>query len=1133
MRRHAMLLFVLAMIAAAARAGTAEDVLKASGVKGGLVVCVGCDDPALLVSLRADDAYLVQGLDTDPAKVEKARQYIADKKLYGKVSADTFDGKSLPYIENLVNLLILPNAECRLPNDEIVRVLAPRGAALVSPQSAIRIPQSDVVGQWRVFHKPVPDDIDDWTHYLHDPGNNAVAHDTVVGPPRHMQWLGGPRWARHHDHVASMNAMVTESGRLFYIMDEGATASALTPARWRLVARDAFNGVILWKQDIPDWVPTLWPLKAGPANLPRRLVATGGTVYAPLGFTAPVSAIAADSGERLREYDGSANTEEIIVAGDVLLALILTRPIVVTDPSPGNLVEAGKGQVRDGRITKAPLVNFYWNQAQSHRWFDSKRLIKAYQAGSGKLLWESAPSKVMPLSMAADSERVYFHDGEVIVALDRRTGKQAYRTEAVPVRADRMFAFFGPTLVVHDDVIVFAGGEKIGMAWMGWEGKDQGQDSATAFDAKSGKKLWSAPHPYGGYQSPEDVLIADGLVWAADTAVGGHKGPWIGRDLRSGEVKKELPPTVKTGWFHHRCYRAKATDRFMIPSRNGIEYIDINEKNWDINHWVRSGCLYGLMPANGFTYTTPHNCACHPQAKLYGFNALAAEGQRSEVGGQRSEVGGQRSEVRGQRSERLEKGPAYAKATADKPANGSPIPRSAIRNPQSSDWPMYRHNAQRSGCTPAKLGHELAEKWTVSLSDVKLSQAVVSGHLLVTACADTHAVFALDAMSGETRWTHRAGARVDSTPTLHNGTVIFGSRDGRVTCLRASDGELVWRFHAAPADRRMTAFGQVESVWPVNGSVLVQDLPAPSDGGQAGGEAFFTAGRSFFLDGGVRFYRLNARTGEVISEALFDKHQYAGEGELQARGGLDMPVGLPDILGADGDVLFMRSQIMDKNGKRTNDQKNHLFAPYGFVDDAWFHRAYWVFGKDYYGGCGGYTKAGKSFPSGRMIVHDDDNVYVFGRRPSYFRWITEMDYRLFCSSRKPPKKAQPARSGAKTKKRRGPASSINLAWSHEIPMLVRAMGKAGDNLFIAGPPNLVDEAEIVQRLPAADAKAKLAAQDAAYRGEKGALLRVVSTSDGNTLAEYKLGDLPSFDGISIAGGRLYLATETGKIICME
>ena len=29
------------------------------------------------------------------------------------------------------------------------------------------------------------------------------------------------------------------------------------------------------------------------------------------------------------------------------------------------------------------------------------------------------------------------------------------------------------------------------------------------------------------------------------------------------------------------------------------------------------------MPCNGLTYAPPHNCACYPEAKLFGFNALA------------------------------------------------------------------------------------------------------------------------------------------------------------------------------------------------------------------------------------------------------------------------------------------------------------------------------------------------------------------------------------------------------------------------------------------------------------------------------------------------------------------------------
>ena len=80
-----------------------------------------------------------------------------------------------------------------------------------------------------------------------------------------------------------------------------------------------------------------------------------------------------------------------------------------------------------------------------------------------------------------------------------------------------------------------------------------------------------------------------------------------------------------------------------------------------------------------------------------------------------------------------------------------------------------------------------------------------------------------DAATGETAWTFSADGRIDSPPTYYRGRLLFGSRDGWVYCLRAADGALIWRFRAAPVDRRLVAFEQVESAWPVHGSVLVDN----------------------------------------------------------------------------------------------------------------------------------------------------------------------------------------------------------------------------------------------------------------------------------------------------------------------
>jgi len=291
----ALPLLVNPVLAAPPTADQARTILQAAGVRGGLVVHLGCGRSTgsgqvgeLTAALRATDAYLVHGLDTDPATVEAARATIRERGLYGPVSVDTFDGRRLPYVDNLVNLVVADDLG-DVPMDEVMRVLAPGGAAYIKRG-----------GKWAKTVKPRPAAIDDWTHCLHDATNNAVSRDTVVGPPRHLQWVGSPRWTRHHDAISSFTAMVSAGGRVFYVFDEGPTSHVQLPPRWTLVARDAFSGVVLWKRRITNWQSQMWLLKSGPAQLPRRLVAVGDTVYVALGVDQPLSALDAATGETLR-----------------------------------------------------------------------------------------------------------------------------------------------------------------------------------------------------------------------------------------------------------------------------------------------------------------------------------------------------------------------------------------------------------------------------------------------------------------------------------------------------------------------------------------------------------------------------------------------------------------------------------------------------------------------------------------------------------------------------------------------------------------------------------------------------------------------------------------------------------------
>ena len=73
---------------------------------------------------------MVHGLGTDRKAVEAARKYIQSLGLYGRVSIDCLTNDRLPYVDNLINLLVVEKPSI-VANDELLRVLAPNGKAYI------------------------------------------------------------------------------------------------------------------------------------------------------------------------------------------------------------------------------------------------------------------------------------------------------------------------------------------------------------------------------------------------------------------------------------------------------------------------------------------------------------------------------------------------------------------------------------------------------------------------------------------------------------------------------------------------------------------------------------------------------------------------------------------------------------------------------------------------------------------------------------------------------------------------------------------------------------------------------------------------------------------------------------------
>jgi hypothetical protein len=88
-------------------------------------------------------------------------------------------------------------------------------------------------------------------------------------------------------------------------------------------------------------------------------------------------------------------------------------------------------------------------------------------------------------------------------------------------------------------------------------------------------------------------------------------------------------------------------------------------------------------------------------------------------------------------------------------------------------------------------------------------------------------------------------------------------------------------------------------------------------------------------------------------------------------------------------------------------------------------------------------------------------------------------------------------------------------WHTHVPIRVQAMVATGENLFIAGPPDVIAKDDPL----------------GAFEGRKGGLLWVFSKADGKELAEYKLDSPPVWDGMAAAGGQLIVALRNGRLVC--
>jgi outer membrane protein assembly factor BamB len=1047
---------LLLLIAAANSAAASEipaqakSALKQLSLHGGLIVQLGVDDGRFLATLGASKNCLVRGLTRDTGRIAVARQYLQSQGCYGRISVQHLSSQILPFADGLANVIIVKQ-NLDIPREEIFRVLTPRGAVMAWHD-----------GKWEKTVKPWPVEIDEWTHWLHGADGNAVAQDQQVGPPRHLRWVAGPKWLRHHNMTISLNGIVSSNGRLFYLMDDGPVGVAGVPQSWTLYARDAFNGILLWKRRLSNWGWNVWSEDSRsrsssrfdhPPDWQRRIVAQGDQLFLSLGNDIDVCMLDARTGDLIRSFPGTSRASELLLREDRLVT-----------------------SVHERADTEGPNTGF-------------RKKILAFRISDGELLWSrdnlsGVASKTGPLQrlthlyLTSAGNRLFYVDEDSVVGLDLTTGRETWRV-ARPARSDEIAKYASMrmsnlcTLVADKERLLFAQSK----AYPKYPWYTPTEITLVALSAKDGQKLWQKKCGSWNCYAPPDLFVINNLAW-----VHSLDAPYalLGLDLSNGTVRQQFDTSAAmVAEHHHRCYRNKATTDYVLTARRGVELLGISSHDVQLNHWIRGTCRYGILPCNGLLYVPPDPCICYITAKVNGFLALASDPLPS---------------TESPLTDPLIRGSAFHRSMGWV-ADGDET--------SAAEWSTFRHDSQRSSGILGQLGNDLDLKWEHDCGG-RPTAATAAGGRVYFAVPDHHRVSAIDAESGQPLWHFIADGPVDSPPTIYHDLVLFGSTDGSIYALSAVDGALRWRRRIAPRELQIVADGQLESAWPSHGSVLVQQ-----------GRAFVAAGRSSFLDGGIRVVALDPITGQIEQErwlATADSDQTPIEYGTKLR--YDMPPRTPgallDILTSDGKDFYMRhirfdpsdltrdfaSELSDEQVTEIHEhQIPRIYSPgpqlsssAGLLDDSWFNQTYWSFNN---------ASHARILAIGQQAVF---GVRAFKGRPyrhSRAEHVAGTDvHLLFADDRQ---------------------NRRQRLWQRPIPIRPSSLAVAGDQLVLAGT----------------DLTAKDVDYAAAFRGQGPGQLITTSAQDGQIRQTKDLQSAPVWNGLAIAAGRIILSLRNAKIVCYE
>ncbi|MAV36955.1 MAG: hypothetical protein CMJ59_16025 [Planctomycetaceae bacterium] len=498
----------------------------------------------------------------------------------------------LPYADNTLDVLIATEAGGEALSDlslsEILRVLRPEGTAIIgkalqsngadADPAALKkwasggrttevAEWSDDTGTWVQFGKPLPAGIDEWTHWEKGPDNNPVSTDSVIRAPYMTQFMADPLY------IGMPSVTTAAGGRTFLAIGHIAHHAREWDTLYKLIARNGYNGTVLWSRDLPD----------GYQVHRSAFIATRDTFYMINGDHALLldPATGRELG-RVRLPGVPGFWKWMVLRDNVLFVLTGKR-------EPGT--RAMKGDRTFGGWSWGDLSAGYYGKDVPYGFGHT---LAAYDLKEKQLLWKHREETLIDSrAMSLQGEKMFLFcpdkhvrclsttQGEVIWTNDDPQVRNLIQQPGKGLTSTPGFRTMCITMASPDALVI----------------QGQTRMNVTALSTKDGYVLWTKRKVTN---NPNAIFVDGKIILGV-----GQGGTHVAIDPLSGKELEDLK-FRKTA-----CTRLTASgDSFFCRGEGTLRY-DRESKRVLIDGAQRPACNDGAIPAHGLLYLGPWQCDCN------------------------------------------------------------------------------------------------------------------------------------------------------------------------------------------------------------------------------------------------------------------------------------------------------------------------------------------------------------------------------------------------------------------------------------------------------------------------------------------------------------------------------------------